>query len=109
MVAFTIGHSTRPIDRFVSMLKGYGITRLVDVRTVPRSRTNPQFNKDVLPDSLPESGIACVHVLADCRRVERSRCKSSGDCRPHKTQEHKLTPFAKVNGSAITYHVEAPR
>jgi uncharacterized protein (DUF488 family) len=60
--AFTIGHSTRPIEVFVSMLAGHNIHRLVDVRTVPRSRTNPQFNKDVLPLSLREAGIRYEHV-----------------------------------------------
>ncbi len=44
------------------MLLGHGISKLVDVRTVPRSRTNPQFNKDTLPESLAKAGIAYVHV-----------------------------------------------
>jgi uncharacterized protein (DUF488 family) len=54
---FTIGHSTLPIDEFVAVLDAYGIERLVDVRTVPRSRHNPQFNADALAASLAEGRI----------------------------------------------------
>lgn len=49
---FTIGHSTRPIPEFVDLLRSAGVRIVIDVRTVPRSRTNPQFNFDVLPDEL---------------------------------------------------------
>ena len=61
---FTIGHSTRPLGELVALLQANGITRLVDVRTVPRSRTNPQYNKDALPASLAPHGIAYEHVAA---------------------------------------------
>ena len=49
---FTLGHSTLPIERFIALLRTYGIERLVDIRTVPRSRHNPQFNGDALADAL---------------------------------------------------------
>ena len=52
LTVFTIGHSTRTLDEFVALLKAYGVTLVVDVRTVPRSRHNPQFNKETLPASL---------------------------------------------------------
>jgi uncharacterized protein (DUF488 family) len=55
---FTIGHSTRPLTEFVELLRESEIQLVVDVRTVPRSRTNPQFNRDVLPLSLSEFAIA---------------------------------------------------
>ncbi len=55
---FTIGHSTRPTEEFVALLKAAEVELVVDVRTVPRSRTNPQFNRDVLPDSLAPHGVA---------------------------------------------------
>ena len=55
---FTVGHSTRPIADFVALLAAYGIARLGDVRTVPRSRHNPQFNADALAASLAAAGIA---------------------------------------------------
>ena len=51
----TIGHSTHPIDEFVAMLEAHGVDLLIDVRTVPRSRHNPQFNCDALPASLAEA------------------------------------------------------
>ncbi|MGZ9097682.1 MAG: DUF488 domain-containing protein [Micavibrio sp.] len=61
---YTIGHSTHPIDEFIAMLKAAGVNTLVDVRSVPRSRTNPQFNKDSLPDALAGTGISYVHIQA---------------------------------------------
>jgi uncharacterized protein (DUF488 family) len=61
---FTIGHSTRPIDEFVALLMAAEIKLVVDVRTVPRSRTNPQFNRDILPSSLASHGVAYEHFAA---------------------------------------------
>ena len=58
----TIGHSNRDLETFISMLKAHSVTRLVDVRTTPRSRHNPQFNRDSLPDSLNVAGIAYTHM-----------------------------------------------
>ena len=58
----TVGHSTRPIETFVDLLLGHGVTQLVDVRTVPRSRHNPQFNQDALPASLAAAGIGYAHA-----------------------------------------------
>jgi len=57
---FTVGHSTLPIERFLAVLAAYGIEQLADVRTVPRSRRNPQFNADALRTSLETAGIAYV-------------------------------------------------
>ncbi len=54
---FTIGHSTHPFEEFVSMLAAHGVTKIVDVRTVPGSRHNPQFGQKALEASLPEAGI----------------------------------------------------
>lgn len=61
---FTIGHSTRPIDDFVTLLRAHGIDLLLDVRTVPRSRHNPQYEKDALAASLARAGIDYEHVPA---------------------------------------------
>jgi uncharacterized protein (DUF488 family) len=55
---FTIGHSTHPIAEFIEMLKAYDIETLVDIRTIPRSRHNPQFSQEALAGSLKSSGIA---------------------------------------------------
>lgn len=54
---FTVGHSTHPIDEFISILKAHGVKKLIDVRTVPRSRHNPQFNADALAASVRASAI----------------------------------------------------
>jgi uncharacterized protein (DUF488 family) len=58
----TVGHSNRPIDEFLRLLKAHGVELLVDVRTVPRSRHNPQFNQDSLPQSLAAEGIRYEHM-----------------------------------------------
>ena len=58
----TIGHSTRTIEDFIRLLTTHGATCVVDVRTVPRSRRNPQFNQDTLPESLKVAGIDYTHV-----------------------------------------------
>jgi len=164
----TIGHSTRPLEEFIGLLKENGVTRLLDVRTVPRSRHNPQYNADALPEPLAEAGIAYQHMpelgglrkpkkdsvnqgwrnasfrgyadymqtpefgsalgtlmaLADkepvcimCAEAVPWRCHRSliSDALavrgvqvrhimgPGKTGEHKLTPFAHVEGLHITY------
>jgi uncharacterized protein (DUF488 family) len=59
---FTIGHSTRAIDEFIALLQAHRVCRVVDVRTVPRSRHNPQFNQDSLADSLKKAGLGYVHM-----------------------------------------------
>lgn len=57
---FTVGHSTLPIDAFLDLLAAYRIEQLADVRTVPRSRRNPQFNAETLRESLAGAGIDYV-------------------------------------------------
>lgn len=60
-VFYTVGHSTRTLEAFVALLREGNVERLVDVRAMPRSRTNPQFNGDTLPAALAPSGIDYVH------------------------------------------------
>ena len=60
----TVGHSTRPIAEFIRLLRAHDVTRVVDVRTVPRSRHNPQFNRENLPGSLRAAGIFYLHLPA---------------------------------------------
>lgn len=69
----TIGHSTHPLEEFVNLLKKNEVTHLLDVRTVPRSRHNPQFNKETLPDSLRAAGIKYTHLpgLGGLRRTRK--------------------------------------
>jgi uncharacterized protein (DUF488 family) len=69
----TVGHSTRPIEDFVALLQAYSIGQLVDVRTIPHSRRNPQFNTDALAASLSSAGIAYRHMpeLGGLRHARR--------------------------------------
>ncbi len=167
-LVLTIGHSTRPIDVFVGLLAANGVTHLMDVRTIPKSRHNPQFNSDTLAGSLREAGIAYTHIpglgglrrarpdsanaawrnpsfrgyadymqtpafaehLAELIEVVKSErvalmCAEAVPWRCHRSliadalvvrgidveeivsetrrQPHKLTPFARVDGIAVTY------
>jgi uncharacterized protein (DUF488 family) len=58
----TVGHSTHPIEEFVGILKAHGIHQLVDVRTMPRSRRVPQFNRENLAASLQAAGMLYRHM-----------------------------------------------
>jgi len=167
-IVLTVGHSTRPIEEFIHLLDAHGVKRLVDVRTVPRSRHNPQFDKDSLPHTLERARIAYTHMpsLGGLRRprkdsnnlgwrnagfrgfadhmqtpefksalndlialAEKERlaimCAEAVPWRCHRsliadallargvrveeissltrTQPHKLTPFAHVFGTEVTY------
>jgi uncharacterized protein (DUF488 family) len=64
VLIMTVGHSTRPIEKFVDLLQAHGVKLLVDVRTVPRSRRNPQFNREVLPATLRAARIDYTHLPA---------------------------------------------
>jgi uncharacterized protein (DUF488 family) len=70
-LVLTIGHSNRPIEDFVSLLWSNEVARVLDVRTVPRSRHNPQFNRDALPATLESAGIGYLHLpgLGGLRRT----------------------------------------
>jgi len=57
----TVGHSTRPLDELIAILEAFGAAVLVDIRTVPRSRHNPQYNREALADPLAARGIRYVH------------------------------------------------
>lgn len=168
---FTIGHSTRPIKEFISILKAFDIKLVADLRTIPKSRYNPQFNSDVLTKSLKNNGINYVHMaglgglrhpqkdslnaawknmsfrgFADYMQTEDFKkslttlietakkqqttimCAEAVPWRCHRSligdallirgmkvvnimsestrKEHNLTPWAKVNGTRITYPAE---
>jgi uncharacterized protein (DUF488 family) len=61
---FTIGHSNRRLEAFVELLKGVHIDLVADIRTIPRSRTNPQFNKSALPEALAAFDVSYEHMAA---------------------------------------------
>jgi uncharacterized protein (DUF488 family) len=70
---FTIGHSVRPLDAFIDLLKEAEVRLVLDVRAIPRSRTNPQYNYDALPDSLSGFGIGYEHIAELGGRRSRQR------------------------------------
>ena len=163
---FTVGHSTRTLPDLVALLEEYGVRTVADIRTIPRSRFNPQFNKARLAKALPRAGLVYVHVpelgglrkkqpdspnggwrnasfqgFADHMLTEEFEhglarllelespvaimCAEAVPWRCHRSlvadallvrgahvrdvtsatsaPEHKITPFAKVRGTRITY------
>ena len=74
---FTIGLSTRTLPQFVDLLRVSQVELVIDVRHIPRSRTNPQFNPETLPDTLATVQIGYIHLVAlgDCEigRPETTR------------------------------------
>jgi uncharacterized protein (DUF488 family) len=59
---FTVGHSTRSIEEFVELLRAHGVKGIVDIRSIPRSRHNPQFNTDVLEHFLQHEHMSYKHI-----------------------------------------------
>lgn len=167
---FTVGHSTRSLAEFIELLHVHGVTLVADVRTVPRSRHNPQFNRDSLPDALGLEDIGYRHLerlgglrravlnspngawrnasfrgfadymqtpefaagLDELLRLARDEtvaimCAEAVPWRCHRsliadaltargiavqdivgagrTQPHQMTPFARVEGTTVTYPV----
>jgi uncharacterized protein (DUF488 family) len=79
-VIYTIGHSTRSLEQFVDLLIANGIELLADVRTVPKSRSNPQFNRDTLPQSLEKAKIEYAYFpeLGGWRRSKLLESPNAG-------------------------------
>ena len=71
----TLGHSTRSLEDFLSLLRAHGVQCVVDIRTVPRSRRNPQFDKMTLPGALQQAGIGYKH-MADLGGLRKPRRES---------------------------------
>ena len=77
---YTIGHSTRSAGELVEILGAFEVTRLIDIRSIPRSWTNPQFNLDVLPATLHRAEIAYVHLaLLGGRRTKSQRVEEGAN------------------------------
>jgi uncharacterized protein (DUF488 family) len=70
---FSIGHGTRPIDAFLDLLRGAGVERLVDVRTAPGSRRNPQYGQEALRHALEDAGVSYVWRGEDLGGFRRPR------------------------------------
>ena len=88
---FTLGHSTLPIERFIALLRAYGIERLVDIRTMPRSRHNPQFNDTALAGTLRRSIIEYVPMqsLGGLRHARK-------DSPEHRMAQRKLSRLRRL-------------
>jgi uncharacterized protein (DUF488 family) len=73
LTVFTIGHSTRTWKAFLELLRAHGIQRVIDVRSIPRSRRNPQFNRETLPAKLRSARIGYVYLrkLGGLRHARR--------------------------------------
>jgi hypothetical protein len=80
---FTLGHSTLPIERFIALLRTYGIERLLDIRTVPCSRHNPQFNDSALERSLAAEHNDYVHMAGLGGLRQPRRDSPNGDWHAH--------------------------
>ncbi len=78
LVLYTVGHSTRTLDDLVDLLRTFSVAALVDVRTIPRSRHNPQFNADALETDLPQRSIAYCR-LAALGGLRKARADSPND------------------------------
>jgi len=61
---WTVGHATHSLEDFIALLKAHGVERLVDVRTIPRSRHNPQFDREVLAAAVRRAGLGYIHLKA---------------------------------------------
>jgi uncharacterized protein (DUF488 family) len=72
----TVGHSTRAVDTLIEMLKAHGVKRLIDVRTIPKSRYNPQYNREALEQSLRDAGIG-YELMKGLGGLRHSRKDSS--------------------------------
>ena len=63
-VIFSIGHSTRPLQQFLALLRAHGIHTLVDIRSIPHSRRNPQYNQEALQQAIEAEGLRYKHLAA---------------------------------------------
>jgi uncharacterized protein (DUF488 family) len=73
LTIFTVGHSTHPIEQFIELLRSHGIEQIIDIRTIPKSRRNPQFNTEALSEALRAADIRYVHIaeLGGLRHARR--------------------------------------
>lgn len=73
LTVMTVGHSTWSLEAFIRLLRAHAVKELADVRTIPRSRYNPQFNQESLPKVLKAAGIGYTHIpeLGGLRRARR--------------------------------------
>jgi hypothetical protein len=70
---YTIGHSTRSLDELAAILREHAVARVVDVRTIPRSAANPQYDAETLPEALAERGLEYTLMLGLGGRRPKSK------------------------------------
>ena len=70
-VIFSIGHSTRPLDQLVALLRAHGIHTLVDIRSIPHSRRNPQYDQEALQQAIEADGLVYKHLACAWRPPSR--------------------------------------
>src|SRR5438067_2174961 len=75
----TVGHSTHSIEDFLTLLAAHGVEQLIDVRTIPKSRRNPQFDTDALADALGRDNVRYLHIsgLGGLRRPRNDSINSA--------------------------------
>jgi uncharacterized protein (DUF488 family) len=109
---YTIGHSTRPLDEFIKLLRAYGVEQLADIRTMPRSRRHPHFSREALSGSLPDAGVRYRH-FAELGGLRKARADSSNSAWRHPGfrgyADYMETPaFAAALDELVAFSREAP-
>jgi uncharacterized protein (DUF488 family) len=101
---FTIGHSNHPIDRFIALLAAHGVEALADVRRIPASRYNPQFNQNMLARALREARISYHHMVSLGGRRERAEAGLAGYSDYVKTEQFQgaLAPLEELADEAAS-------
>ncbi|MGC2310313.1 MAG: DUF488 domain-containing protein [Candidatus Babeliaceae bacterium] len=96
LIIFTIGHSTHPLDEFIEILKAYDIQEVIDIRTIPKSRHNPQFNEATLAHALRNKHIGYHHM------------KDLGGLR-HTTKESINTAWENASFRGFANYMQTPK
>jgi len=109
---YTIGHSTRPLEEFLDLLRAHGVTQLADVRTIPTSRRHPQFVGEAMAQSLPAAGIEYRHFpdLGGLRKASPDSANSGWRHAGFRGYaDYMQTPaFASALKRLIEWSVDAP-
>jgi uncharacterized protein (DUF488 family) len=102
---YTIGHSTRPLPEFIGILKAYRITLVIDIRSLPRSRHNPHFDRNTLSETLRDAGIRYLHCadLGGFRRPEKDSVNTAWSSRAFRgfADYMQTTEFSRAIGLLI--------
>jgi uncharacterized protein (DUF488 family) len=107
---YTIGHSTRPADEFLSLLRAHAVVQVADVRTVPMSRRSPHFGREALAAYLPQHGIGYRHFAA-LGGLRKPRPDSVNGAWQHDSfrgyADHMATPVFQAGLDELLLHAQA--